>query len=146
MLILSAGQHTVTHSGARQLDAIAAQTHTIAQSAAGARTPAAQRMVLAALRSQVSQAKNVVTTDLGTRQVAVPACGGWASRKKRGARSAQQVSVLAGRSCVPRGCQGCASSSMVNSARTPPTTSCTAVMPAARAWRTQVWEMRLCPG
>jgi hypothetical protein len=75
---------TVTHSGARQLDAIAAQTHTIAQSAAGARTPAAQRMVLAALRSQVSQAKNVVTTDLGTRQVAVPACGGWASRKKKG--------------------------------------------------------------
>ena len=53
---------TVTQSGARQLDAITAQTRTIAQTAATARTPATQRMVLAALRSQVSQASAVVTS------------------------------------------------------------------------------------
>jgi len=53
---------TVTATGARQLDAIGAQTHAIAQTAATARTPAAQRAVLAALRSQVAQANDVVTT------------------------------------------------------------------------------------
>lgn len=53
---------TVTHSGARGLDAIAAQTRMIAATAASARTPAAQRTVLAALRSQVFQANAVVTS------------------------------------------------------------------------------------
>lgn len=50
----------LTQSGARQLDGIVAQTRTLAQAAAGARSPAAQRMVLAGLRSQVSQANAVV--------------------------------------------------------------------------------------
>ncbi|WP_041315756.1 DUF4226 domain-containing protein [Mycobacterium sp. JS623] len=51
-----------TQAGARQMDAIAAQTRVIAQSAATAQTPAAQRTVLAALRSQVAQANDVVNS------------------------------------------------------------------------------------
>ena len=53
---------TLTQTGARQLDAIAAQTRTIAQAAATARTPAAQRTVLDGLRSQVSQANAIVAS------------------------------------------------------------------------------------
>jgi hypothetical protein len=50
----------VTQAGARQMDAIAVQTRAIAEAAATAQTPAAQRAVLAALRSQVAQAGRVV--------------------------------------------------------------------------------------
>lgn len=56
-----------TETGARQLEAIAAQTRTIAQAAATAQTPAAQRTILAALRSQVARANDVVSA---TRQQA----------------------------------------------------------------------------
>jgi len=61
-----------TETGARQLDAIAAQTRTIAQAAATAQTPAAQRTILAALRSQVAQANEVVSA---TRQQAGDVAG-----------------------------------------------------------------------
>ncbi|MBP1823240.1 hypothetical protein J3E61_006876 [Mycobacterium sp. OAE908] len=50
-----------TEIGASHLDAIAAQTRTIAQAAETAQTPAAQRTILAALRSQVAQANEVVS-------------------------------------------------------------------------------------
>jgi hypothetical protein len=50
----------VTQSGARQLDAISAQTRTIAQAASAAHAPAAQRMIVQALRSQVAQVNTVV--------------------------------------------------------------------------------------
>lgn len=53
---------TLTQTGAHRLDAIVAQTRTLAQAAAGARTPADQRMVLAALYSRLSQANAVVTS------------------------------------------------------------------------------------
>jgi hypothetical protein len=53
---------TAMQAGARQMDAIAAQTRAIAQAAATVQTPAAQRTVLAALRSQVAQANNVVNS------------------------------------------------------------------------------------
>jgi hypothetical protein len=49
-----------TQAGGRQMDAILAQTRAIAQAAPAAQTPAAQRSVLAALRSQVAQADTVV--------------------------------------------------------------------------------------
>ena len=52
----------LTHNGAHQLDAIVEETRTLTQAAAGAGTPADQRMVLAALRSRVSAANTVVTT------------------------------------------------------------------------------------
>jgi hypothetical protein len=58
---------TLTHNGAHQLDTIVEETRTLTQAAAGARTPADQRMVLAALRSQVAAANTVLTT---TRQQA----------------------------------------------------------------------------
>jgi hypothetical protein len=57
----------ITASGARQLDAIAARTRTIAQAAVTARSASQQRMVLAALRSTVQQANDVMT---GTQQKA----------------------------------------------------------------------------
>jgi hypothetical protein len=53
---------TLTQAGGRHLDAIVARTRTIAQSAATARTPAAQRAVLQALHTEVSQANSVVTS------------------------------------------------------------------------------------
>jgi len=51
---------TLTHTGAQQLDAIAAQTRATSQAAATATTPAAQRLVLTALRSQLAQAQHIV--------------------------------------------------------------------------------------
>jgi hypothetical protein len=54
---------TLTHTGAQQLDAIAAQTRATSQAAATATTPAAQcgqRAVLTALRSQLAQAHDIV--------------------------------------------------------------------------------------
>jgi hypothetical protein len=56
-----------TEAGRRALDAIAARTRAIARAAATAQTPAAQRAVLAALRSQVAQAGSAVN---GTQQQA----------------------------------------------------------------------------
>ena len=53
---------TLTQTGAHRLDAIVAQTRTLASAAAGARTPADQRMVLAALYSRLSQANAVMTS------------------------------------------------------------------------------------
>jgi len=53
---------TVTQVGGRRLDAIVARTRAIAQAAATARTPAAQRAVLQALHAEVSQANSVVTS------------------------------------------------------------------------------------
>ena len=53
---------TVTQAGAARLDAIAAATRTITQAAAAAGTPAAQRAVLQALHSQVSQVDSVVAS------------------------------------------------------------------------------------
>jgi hypothetical protein len=53
---------TLTQHGAHQLDTIVEETRTLSQAAATARTPADQRMVLAALRSRVSAANTVVTT------------------------------------------------------------------------------------
>src|SRR6185437_8451567 len=53
---------TLTHTGAQRLDAIAAQTRATTQAATTARTPAAQRVILTAVRSQVAQAQNVVNT------------------------------------------------------------------------------------
>jgi hypothetical protein len=53
---------TLTHTGAQQLDAIAAQTRATSQAAASATTPAAERAVLTALRSQLAQAHHVVNT------------------------------------------------------------------------------------
>lgn len=50
----------VTQAGARQLDTIVARTRTLAQAAATARTPAAQRAVAHALHTEVSQANSVV--------------------------------------------------------------------------------------
>jgi hypothetical protein len=52
---------TLTETGRRHLDAIVAQTRAIAQFAATAQTPAAQRAVLHALHTQVSQANSVLT-------------------------------------------------------------------------------------
>lgn len=51
-----------TKAGADRLDAIAAQTRIIAQAAAVARTGAAQRAILTALRGQLQQASEVVQT------------------------------------------------------------------------------------
>jgi hypothetical protein len=51
---------TLTEAGRRRLDAIVAHTRTLAQSAATAQIPAAQRAVLQALYTQVSQANSVV--------------------------------------------------------------------------------------
>jgi hypothetical protein len=51
---------TLTHTGAQQLDAIAAQTRATSQAAATAATPAARRLVLIALRSQLAQAQDIV--------------------------------------------------------------------------------------
>jgi hypothetical protein len=62
----------VTQAGGRHLDAIVARTRTIAQSAATARTPGAQRAVLQALHTQVTQANSVVTS---TRQRASAIAG-----------------------------------------------------------------------
>jgi hypothetical protein len=63
---------TLTRNGAQQLDAIVAQTRSLAQSAAGARSPADQRMVLAALQSRLSAANAVVAS---TRQQAAGIAG-----------------------------------------------------------------------
>lgn len=52
----------VTKAGGERLDAIAAQTRATTQAAAGARTPAAQRAILAALRGQLQQVSDVVQT------------------------------------------------------------------------------------
>jgi hypothetical protein len=51
-----------TKAGADRLDAIAAQTRVIAQAAAVARTAAAQRAILTALRGQLQEASQVVQT------------------------------------------------------------------------------------
>jgi hypothetical protein len=50
----------VTQAGAARMDKIAATTNAITKAAAGARSSAAQRVILTALRSQVSQASQVV--------------------------------------------------------------------------------------
>jgi hypothetical protein len=52
----------LTQTGAQRLDAIATQTRATAQTARTARTPAAQRVILTALRAQVAQAQDVVNT------------------------------------------------------------------------------------
>jgi len=52
----------ITQAGARQMDTIVAQTRSIAQAAATARTPSAEMMVLKALRAQVAQAQSVVAS------------------------------------------------------------------------------------
>jgi hypothetical protein len=51
---------TLIDDGRRRLDAIVAATRTLARSAATAQTPAAQRAVLQALHTQLSQANSVV--------------------------------------------------------------------------------------
>jgi hypothetical protein len=53
---------TLTQTGAQRLEAIAAQTRATAQAASTATTPAAQRTILTALRSQLAQATDVVIT------------------------------------------------------------------------------------
>ena len=63
---------SLTQEGGRHLDAIVARTRTIARSAATARTPAAQRAVLQALHTEVTQADSVVTS---TRQRASAIAG-----------------------------------------------------------------------
>jgi hypothetical protein len=52
---------TITQAGARQLDSIADQTRTLAQSSVIARSPAARRSLLEGLRAQVSAANSVVS-------------------------------------------------------------------------------------
>jgi hypothetical protein len=52
----------LSEDGAGRLDAIAGQTRATAQIAATNTTPAAQRVILSALRSQVAQAHDVVAT------------------------------------------------------------------------------------
>jgi hypothetical protein len=51
----------VTQGGAQRLDTVVAQTRALARAAATARTPAAQRAVLAGLRAQVAAADSVVS-------------------------------------------------------------------------------------
>jgi hypothetical protein len=53
---------TTTRGAARQLDSIADHTRTLAQASVTARSPAAQRSLLAGLRTQVSAANSVVST------------------------------------------------------------------------------------
>jgi len=53
---------TLTQTGAQRLEAIAAQTRATAQAAPTATTPAAQRTIIAALHSQLTQAADVVNT------------------------------------------------------------------------------------
>jgi hypothetical protein len=53
---------TLTQTGAQRLEEIAAQTRATAQAASTARTPAAQRTILAALHSQLAQAADIVNT------------------------------------------------------------------------------------
>jgi hypothetical protein len=62
----------IAQGGGRQLDAIVAQTRSIAQVAGTARTPAAEMMVLKALRSQVAQAQSVVAS---SKQQAIESAG-----------------------------------------------------------------------
>lgn len=62
----------ITQAAARQLDSIADQTRTLAQSSVSDRSPAAQRSLLAGLRAQVSAANSVVTA---TRQQAGAVAG-----------------------------------------------------------------------
>jgi Domain of unknown function (DUF4226) len=50
----------LTQTGANRLDAIAAQTHATSQAAATMSTPAGQRAILTGLRSQLTQASDVV--------------------------------------------------------------------------------------
>ena len=52
----------ITDGGARQMDTIVAQTRSIAEVAGSARTPAAEMMVLKALRTQVARAQSVVAS------------------------------------------------------------------------------------
>ena len=58
----AAAAAALTETGARRLDAIAAQTRATSQAAATVSTPAGQRATLVALRSQLSQAADVVST------------------------------------------------------------------------------------
>jgi hypothetical protein len=55
---------TITQIGAQRIDAIAAQTRATAQAAAApsAQSPAAQKVILTALRSQIAAARDVVNT------------------------------------------------------------------------------------
>ncbi|WP_006243443.1 hypothetical protein [Mycolicibacterium tusciae] len=62
----------ITQGGARQMDTIVARTRSIAEAAATARTPAAEMMVLKALRAQVAQAQSVTAS---TQQQASQAAG-----------------------------------------------------------------------
>ena len=63
---------TLTQAGARRLDAIAAETRATSQAAATASSPAAERAILVALRSQLARANDVVTT---TKQQAAALAG-----------------------------------------------------------------------
>lgn len=56
----AAAAAAVTQSGAAQIEAIAAENRITLAAAAGARSPAAQRAVLAALRSQLTRIQSVV--------------------------------------------------------------------------------------
>lgn len=56
------GAAAVTKAGAERLDVIADQTRATTRAAAGARTPAEQRAILAALRGQLEQTSQVVQT------------------------------------------------------------------------------------
>ncbi|WP_158220766.1 DUF4226 domain-containing protein [Mycobacterium lehmannii] len=51
----------LTHTGGRRLDAIAAETRATTRAAATVSTPAGERAILLALRSQLSRANDVVT-------------------------------------------------------------------------------------
>ncbi len=66
------GAAAITQSGARRMDAILAQTRSIAALAGSAQTPGAERAVLTALRSQIAQTQEVMTT---TQQQATEAAG-----------------------------------------------------------------------
>ncbi|MDA2893345.1 DUF4226 domain-containing protein [Mycolicibacterium sp. BiH015] len=62
----------ITEAGARRLDTVVAQTNSLAVASATASTPAAQLMVLTALRAQVATAQTVTTA---TRQRATDIAG-----------------------------------------------------------------------
>jgi hypothetical protein len=62
----------VTQSSAQRLDAITARTGALTHEAGTARTPAAQRAMIAALRAELAQARSVLTS---TQQQAAAAAG-----------------------------------------------------------------------
>jgi hypothetical protein len=68
----TAAAATLTQAGARRLDAIAAETRATSQAATTVSTPAGERAILVALRSQLTRANDVVTT---TKQQAAALAG-----------------------------------------------------------------------